>query len=340
MDQQVIDISNRLNEEIAANDAREQMQVIHTQPVLLPCPEPGVYPGVDYITYARWEAASQSQLKKLLPPGTPAHLKVYRETPPKKTPALLEGDAYHCAILEPHAFEARFVTLGQCEAIKKGDKSRCTNNANGLYQLPGSDDMQAFCGTHRMGNPVTSRVVLTPEIFDNCRRVRDKVWQHTAARALLETVRFDEGDTELSIVWVDRQTGLKCKARIDAVSYPFEGMIDLKSAACAEREQFRYAIKRFGYHIQGSFYGDGARRVLNAGLRYYYFLAFEKVAPWGVSVFRLGDASLAQGRTELEPLLATYKECTENDHWPCYSELVDDIDIADTATAPVSFVEM
>lgn len=313
---QVIEISTRLNAEMAANERAELVP-----PTVAPAVA-GVYRGMDFLEYARIDAASQSMLSLLQPPSTPAHCLAYRQSAPKKTDALIEGERYHCALLEPEAFETRYVTLGQCEGVTQ-KKTRCSNSASVLC------NGAAFCKTHAVGPVDLTAQVITADEYETALYVRDAVWSHPAARALLERVV----DREVSMVWRDDATGEMCKGRIDATVPELGMLVDLKSTRNAGPIGFAQSVRAFGYHRQASMYMDGAVFSGLGDFRRYCFIAFEKVRPFAVAVYRLTDADIIAGGAELAQLLAMYAKCRREDHWPAYSEAIEDISIANLGGA-------
>jgi hypothetical protein len=308
----VIDISERLNEAMTEGARAESVAAVAPLPAIA-----GVYSEMDFIEYARINAASNSRLSRLNPPSTPAHCLAYMMTPPKKTEALIIGDATHCAILEPDSFDSRFVTLGRCEAIKKSDGKQCSSNAS---VITGG---VAFCGTHHKGGGDDARQVLTQADYDDCRFIRDAVWAHPAARELL----MQGTDRELSMVWLDDPSGEMAKGRIDVSAPPIETIIDLKSTISAARDSFAWSIRKFGYHRQAAMYMDGADILGLGKFTNYTFIAYEKVRPYAVAVYRLLDSDILAGGAELSQLMALYAKCRREDHWPAYSEDIEDISL-------------
>lgn len=306
MNATVIDLSQRLNDALIG-------------PIQ---PTPGVFHDVDFETYARWDAVSKSCLDHLVPPSTPAHLKAYLETPRVQTEALVIGEATHCAILEPERFAREYVALGRCEGIKK-DKDRCSNQAS-VY-VGG----QHFCKVHGPAQSDAGIKVLSQSDFDMVRNIADSVHAHPAAGGLLTIGE----DIELSICWTDPVTGEPCKGRIDLTVPQVSAIVDLKSTADASAEAFARSIRKFGYHRQGAMYLNGAAAVLPDTYRRHIIIAYEKVPPYAVAVYRLSYASLDQGAQEIAQLLGLYSKCRNDDHWPAYSDEVEDIDITTVAEA-------
>lgn len=267
--------------------------------------EIGVFHDVPFETYSRWSAASQSMLGYLAPPSTPAHAKAYMDAPSLKTPALILGDAIHKAILEPEIFASRYVVAiegdGRTNAVKEARAAQAREFPNAT--------------------------IITPADFNCANAVRESVMRHPAARALIELA----AERELSMCWLDDATGEKCKGRIDITAPDISTIVDLKSTINASRDAFARSIVKYGYHRQGAMYLNGYEAV---GVvtelppcTDYVFIAFEKVPPFAVAVYRLSSRALMSGATENAHLMALYAKCLREDRWPAYSEDIEDIDI-------------
>lgn len=277
-----------------------------------PVPTVGIHPNVPFHTYLRWDAASNSALGKLR--QSPAHLQAYLEGGDKDTAAKLIGRATHCALLEPHDFEKRYA-IGPEERRSNADKSKFVELE--MRYGPGH--------------------VLRPAEFEQCLRIRDGVYRYESARGLLE----GRGETELSIAWIDPDTGLLCKARIDKMAYDLAGgaMVDLKSTTDASKQAFASTIWDYKYHCQGALYLGGSFE-LQIAAQHYVILAYEKEPPYGVGVYRVDEGTLSAGETEVRPLLALYNECRTKNEWPGYPDKVDDIALPSYAWNRINAQEM
>ena len=266
-----------------------------------PAPDLGLYPDVSFPTYLRWDAASNSRLTLLK--KSPGHLHHDMESPAAETEAQILGRATHAAVLEPDDFE------GQYARGPMGD--RRTKAVREEW-----NDLEREFG---IGS------VLKPAAFDQCLGMRDSVWSHTAASALLD----DQGEVELSGVW-DHETGVRCKLRADKRSLELDACVDLKTTVDASKRAFERAIYNFGYYRQGALYVDGLC-TLGAPVRRYVIIAVEKTPPYAVAVYRLSEGALLHGIEELEPLLERYRDCSLSDEWAGYPEHVQDIALPDYA---------
>ncbi len=259
------------------------------------CPPPGVYPDVPAARYHAWSAASNSRLTKLK--RSPAHLKEYLDNGEDDTDAFRIGRAFHAAVLEPDWFARAYgVSSAGCDRRNKA----------------GKDEWKALEDEHGDG------MVLKYAEHADIARMRDSVMTHPRARKLF----VGEGRNELSIVWDDAATGVRCKARIDRYHPTLTqgGCVgDLKSTRDASRRKFEKDAYDHGIHRQGAMYLLGANAV---GLKAEHFavIACEKEAPYCVQAFVYVMGALDAGEQELHGLLKTYKQCKETGRWPGYSE--------------------
>ena len=266
-------------------------------------PTPGVYFGLPADEYHAWDAVSNSLLSRFA--ITPRHARY----PKPKTKSLELGDYVHAAILEPDAFETRYRAGGQCEAITdKGKGPRCSNDATGLF------GGEPLCGVHSRGRTRDNVTIIASSIMRDTLLARDAVFAHEAAR---ETLSGEH--TEVSLAWIDEETGLTCKARVDHVNEDCNLIADLKSTRSAHRDWFGRDAFSFGYHRQAAWYRE-------AVLKFSEFLLLDPISKLVAveldsPVFPVGDFEVPQfvldgGRGHLRALLRRYAKCKEANEWP------------------------
>lgn len=284
-------------------------------------PIPGVHAQEPYEEYHRWNAASNSRLSLLR--RSPAHLRAYLDGGLNRTsPALELGRAIHTAVLEPDTFDSRYVVAEQCTALT-AKKEPCRNMGSHLHA-----ELGWLCGTHIKSAPIStvqnSKLVIEPNDRAICYGIRDSVYRHPAAKALLAGI--SPVSAEVSLSWVDPDTGIMCKARPDYVTEAIAGgaLVDLKSAREASAREFERSIFAHGYYRQGAHYLDGAEACA-IDVAHFVHIAVEKEPPYAVAVYRMRDDVMVAGRQHLAPLKRMYADCVAADAWPAYSDEVQDI---------------
>jgi exodeoxyribonuclease VIII len=294
----VIDLMQALKDSLAATASKT-----------FPAPAPGVYENVPMSVYLAWDAVSNSQLQQLR--RSPAHYKAYIEQGSEDTPATLLGRAIHCAILEPDEFETRYVRGAIGDRRTKAVKAAW-------------DALEAQFG---------AEFVLTVENYEKCLSIREAVYDHPASMALLKGA----GRHELSIVWVDKETGLTCKARLDRHVTEIAGgfIADLKSTRDARPEPFGKSVEEHGYDVAAAHYLAGAKAVGLDALHFSH-IALEKEAPFAVGCYRLIDAAIEVGEERRRELLRLLARCKRRNRWPALSPEIVDLTLPDYAWSRAS----
>ena len=262
-----------------------------TEPHVIPAAD-GIYPGVLDLHYHQWDAVSQSRLK--LFERSPAHFRAALAEPPEIPRARQEnydlGSAVHMAVLQPDEYEKWF-------------QSRPPGRAN-------SNAYRAAEAAMRAENPYVR--LLKPAHWDLVSRIRDAVWAHRAARAILEGA-----SCELSGVWADAEHGVRAKCRIDARNERLSVLADLKTCADARPLAFGRQADELRYYRQAAFYLRGAA-ALGLPETDWAFIAVEKQPPFAVWVHEPSGLWIGLGEDEVDGLLARYAECEASGEWPSY----------------------
>lgn len=262
--------------------------------------KPGFYEDVREDVYHLWDLPSNSRLTRLRD-YSPAHVKYDIDNPelavsgdPLKYGARVLGSAIHYAILQPSLFPVRYA--GFPDRYNRSTKE-------------GKEAFARFSAENR------GKTFLYESDVDVCSSVTSSVWANLDARALLES----EGRAEVSAVFDDPETGLRCKARIDFLSEEYQATVDIKSCACAHPRVFERDIFNNGYHRQGLFYKTAAN-ALGVPVLWHVIIAVEKEPPYACVVYRLNEAALQLAAQELTNLKLTYKQCVQTGIWPAYSD--------------------
>lgn len=254
----------------------------------------GVFPGTPYEEYARWDALRSSYLRHFK--RTPLHARQQYVAPSAPSAAFDQGNLIHTAILEPELLEARYV-----RSIKV-DRRYIAGKA--LWAQFEADN--------------AGKEIVDPVDFDAALAVRDSVWKHSWAPALLG----GKGSNELAMGWEDARFKVACKARIDRYVADFDGspaIVDLKSTADAGVESFRRSIETFDYGLQAAFYLDGME-TLSPHYRQWIWVAIEKHPPFACALYTPDDEVLEAGRGRYRTAIAAHLEGVRTGIWPGYPQ--------------------
>lgn len=298
-------------------------------------PAPGIYPGVPAETYHKWNAVSSSVLKTLAGhEGCPLKCRDYLDRKDEiDSPALALGRAIHDAILLPEDYLRNFTFGKACEAVIASGKNKGKACGKPGKFLDFSKDTGAeywVCGTHAGPDSTVADNMITDRDQETVENVRKAVHAHPEAQDIL----FGEGSNEASIVWVDSETGLTVKTRIDRYAWthrlvPQPGgpgvrqrvptHIDIKTTASACRWKFSKQIDDLGYHIQAAMHFEGCDTIAKSPQRRYLYIAVEKEAPYAMGFYELEPDAIEQGAREYRRLLTRFAHCLEKDEWPGYT---------------------
>jgi len=163
-------------------------------------------------------------------------------------------------------------------------------------------------------------VPLKPADWDAVHAMADALREHPLASKL-----FVDGAPEQTLVWRDEETGVMCRAKTDWLTA--HGIVDYKSCDKAEPGHLRKSVFNFGYHIQAAFYLRGFRALQSRTEPFFAFVAQEKEPPYLVTVFQLTQDALDQGDRQCAEALRIFRDCTEANTWPGYTDDIEDIDL-------------
>lgn len=155
---------------------------------------------------------------------------------------------------------------------------------------------------------------------DQCKALADAVADHREASRLIfggNAVR------EQKVGWM--QLGRECAGTPDVRNTSY--IVDLKTTKSSHPERFMRDATWRSYHAQLAWYLDG---VALSGLgkpTEAYVVAVESTPPHTVTVFRLTERAIDQGRRLCRIWLERVIGCERDGYWPGYCESVVDFDV-------------
>jgi hypothetical protein len=197
------------------------------------------------------------------------------------TPAMALGTLAHLAVLEPHRLAEVAVWEG---GVRRGKEWDAWNAAN------------------------AGRIQAKPEELATARAIGEAVRAHPVAAALL-----DRCEVERSIFWVDPDTGIPCKARLDACKPG--AVIDLKTARDVSPRAFGRAASALDYPGQLGHYG-AAWAAETGDIADLYIIAVESDDPHDVAVYQIDHVATHAGLQRRRRYLDTLAECQRTGRWP------------------------
>lgn len=238
-------------------------------------------------TYEQIQAVNWSTLKNML--ISPRMLQFRRAHPQPDSPALQLGRAVHCALLEPAKFG--------CSFAMAPDVDRRTKIGKKAYS--------------EFAAQVGERTLLTAEQYDAAHRMAAAVRKHRLAELVLRGVRAEE-----AVTWTDRETGLPCKARLDAIG-PM-ALVEVKSTRRATLAEMSRDAGALAYHGQIAWYHYGAIEAgaLPPDARQPWLIMTQSSEPYDVAIGTVSTSMLERGRKLCRDLLTQYATCEAAGIWP------------------------
>lgn len=228
------------------------------------------------------------------------------------TDAMRIGSAFHVATLEPDLAGEKLLVMPDFGPMQSS-KNRALRDQ--------------FIQDEGRG-----KIILKQHELEKVIAMRDAVHKHPAARALLR-----RGQPEVTAVWTDPETELRCKSRADWLT-PLDGVfVDLKSAICASPSQFARAAAARRYHVQDSFY---SRAFEENGIHIsnFVFVVCENEPPYAVACYQLDETARLKGEELYMQELRALRKAIDSDVWPGYGDGVMDLRLPAWATYDIEAV--
>ncbi len=167
----------------------------------------------------------------------------------------------------------------------------------------------------------SGKVPMLREKYEPVKAMAAAVQAHPLAGKLLEQ---GSGKAEQSMFWIDQESGIPLRSRVDWVRNPVAGsrliLVDLKTSEHANPARFAKSAGDFGYHIQDSWYRMGATALGLDPDPAFLFVIVETRAPHLVSVVQLDRESKQIGEGLGRAAINTYKQCMETGEWPGFTD--------------------
>lgn len=255
------------------------------------CPPPGIYRSIPAHVYHQWPAVSSTLLKGYAALPSTAHI------PYEAQDDANVGQGIHSFTLQgKEVFDAEcFILPPECEGKSK---KALEERAHYAAMHPSKALLP-----HRYGPGAAET---KPPVMDVIMGVDTSYRTHPKTRQL-----FDGAETEVSLVWIDPDSGCICKARIDLLKPPF--FFDLKKTR--KFDGFQWQIRDLFYGVQLGHYMNGCIangiNIVSAG-----FLPCEAVAPYRVGCGYREPDKLDADRTEAARLVGLVKQSQMSGYWP------------------------
>jgi hypothetical protein len=251
--------------------------------------EPGIYPGISEDTYHALPYVGSTTLKNYAknPAGS-----LLPFTP---TDDMNLGSAIHSYSLQGESHFAENFAIMFSSPLNKN-----TNE----YKALKADFVQ-----HNDGKTILPESYYKTPTMEIIKGVDAALRSHDVAGMFLK-----QGTEELTLIWDDKDTGVRCKARIDFNPGRFL-LVDLKKTANVLK--FRNQMCDLYYDIQAGHYTNGAR-ALGMKIDTFALIAVEAEPPYPVLTGYLSESWLSWACHEAHRQLSLYNESRTTGNWPNY----------------------
>jgi len=249
------------------------------------------------VNYETIKAMNFSSLKHLA--VSPKLYKYRTENPEPYKPAFALGSAAHCLILEPGKFDSRYAVFDGTRRGKEWDAWEAAH--------PGVESLK----------PAERATAI---------EIAKAVREHRRIAPLLSGGLYEE-----TIEWTDKDTGLRCKGRVDYLR-PTQ-LVDIKTAKDIAPRWFSRDAAQYLYHGQLAWYWEGAIQAgrLPPDADLPYIVVVEKKPPYDCGVYRMTPADMTKGVALYRSLLRKFLDCEAANYWPGILPDTVDLDIPDWA---------
>lgn len=272
----------------------------------------GVVHDMPMADYQAVDAMSSTGLRLFA--RSPWHYRHRIEVEP--TRPMLRGTLAHCAILEPDAMAARYVV------VPEGAPKRPTAAQwNAKNPSPESRDAMAWWTCFKAD--AGARDVISRDDYSLVTLQLAAIKANPAIANLLR-----EGEAEVSVFWIDKATGVYCKARPDWIAFGHSIPLDIKTCADESPVNFGRAAARMRYDLQAAHYSAGIEAAItNRPMdEAFHFAAITNKPPVLAVPYVLTPEVRSQGIDERREMLQRFAWCQREDQWPAYGDGVQLLD--------------
>ena len=272
--------------------------------------EDGIYKGIPEQDYFDLPRFSKSMVGPLLKSGR--HLQEYLRNGIGGSGVRM-GSLVDCLVLSPEEFDIRYALTPPTYTDSKGEEKLWNYQSKSCREF--RDELESRGVT-----------VITPEDYHKAQQIKKSLEESKTASGLLD------GDTQVSLLWTDPETGVPCKGRIDVLG---ESIVDLKtSSGLVDVNSFRQSLYKFKYHVQAFAYQEGYS-ILTGEQKGFDFVAVETADPFGVGCYSIREDSLMLGEMEWRKALRKYAQILDTGIYEGYPDVLELIDVPAWALKPI-----
>lgn len=235
---------------------------------------------------------------------SPAHVAARRQEPYEATSTnkvFRIGRAVHMLLLEPALFRKTFVI----QPIFSGKT------------LDGRDSTQSkeakLARASWQATLPSSATVVTVEEMGMLLGMHQSIARNKEAKELIEGAIC-----ETVVYYRDPDTGLKCRAKPDAINRQLSAIIEVKTTASDGPREFENDVPRYRYDLQLAMQAHGVKCVTGELPESLAIIVLEKEPPYSCWVEEFDKDTFANALVDYQRGLRIIAECVDKNEWPGY----------------------
>ena len=280
--------------------------------------------------YRKHEGISQSSMKELL--ISPAHFQARygpNADPFFPSTSMIEGTAIHARVLEPEKFDNLFYDRSSKPKDKTvAEVKEMLDEAQIEYPKAAKKaELEALLWPE--GKKKDNRTSLDPEAFKRVHGAADALRAHDITGLWFDPGAPDYRKFNEVSIFAKNHAGQLLKGRFDRLRVDDANkvveILDLKTTVSANFKDFQRSVANFSYDLQAAWYSWLAMQAWPGYNIQFLFVAIERKAPYGISVFRASEQLLQSGQRKMAKALDLFEQCRTLDYWPSYEPIIHDL---------------
>lgn len=226
---------------------------------------------------------------------------VYKTGKQEQTKAMIEGQQFHMATLEPEVFDSTYWVLDDTEKVEQ-------LLALGFKKARSSKDYKDWRAEQELKN--LGKELIDGDWFFLLKDMESALLNNSASGPLMKNLTEKEQKFEFDY------DGILFRGKIDGYGvmpadhpiYPEGGFTaDLKKVADARFRKVKWDIKEKNYDFQGALYSNAK------GTRRHFLIYIDKQCH--ITVVQLSEDSMNDGEAKIERVVESFIDCYENNNW-------------------------
>lgn len=230
----------------------------------------------------------------------------------EQTDATVWGSLIDCLVLQPDMFDDLFAVCPETyEDEKTGKEKPWTFAANVCKEWK-----------HEQGN----KTCIKSDVYN---AALSAIKTLHSDPIITKTLSHSRKQVMVTATYEFDGFSIPIRGLIDMVPEKLDGLIDLKTARDASKDNWEKEIFDLGYHVQAALFLDLYNAATNELRSTFYHIVQENVDPFVTTKYLISQEFLDIGRAYYRSALMLYALCLKSNHWPSYDGLCDSANVFD-----------